>query len=40
VSAVAGSGLRGRHQLGFFLTIAAAAAIVLVLVLSPEALRT
>jgi 4-hydroxybenzoate polyprenyltransferase len=39
VVAVAWSGLRGRHQLGFFLTIAAAAAIVLMLVLSPEALQ-
>lgn len=40
VAAVAGSGLRGRHQLGFLLTIAAAGAIVLVLVLSPDVLRT
>jgi 4-hydroxybenzoate polyprenyltransferase len=38
VVAVAWSGLRGRDQLGFLLTIAAAAAIVLVLVLTPETL--
>jgi 4-hydroxybenzoate polyprenyltransferase len=38
IVAVAWSGLRGRRQLGFLLTIAAAAAIMLVLVLSPETL--
>jgi 4-hydroxybenzoate polyprenyltransferase len=40
VAAVAWSGLRGRHQLGFLLTIAAAATIVVTLVLSPETLQT
>ena len=40
VVAVAWSGLRERHRLGFLLTIAAAAAIVVTLVLSPETLRT
>jgi 4-hydroxybenzoate polyprenyltransferase len=37
---VAGSGVRERHRLGFFLTIAATAAIVAVLTLSPEVVRT
>ena len=40
VVSVAWSGLRGRRQLGFLLTIAAAAAIVVTLVLSPETLQT
>lgn len=39
VAAVAWSGARGRHALGFMLTIAAAAAIALLVALSPEALR-
>lgn len=39
VAAVAWSGARGRHGLGFMLTIAAAAAIALLVVLSPEAIR-
>jgi 4-hydroxybenzoate polyprenyltransferase len=40
VLSVAWSGVRGRQHLGFFLTIAASAAIVLVLMLSPGVLRT
>lgn len=39
IVAVAWSGLRGRFTLGFMLTIAAAAAIALVVAFSPEALR-
>ncbi|HET6771096.1 MAG TPA: UbiA family prenyltransferase [Actinomycetota bacterium] len=39
IVAVAWSGLRGRYTLGFMLTIAAAAAIALVVAFSPEALR-
>jgi 4-hydroxybenzoate polyprenyltransferase len=39
ILAVAWSGIRGRHRLGFVLTIASVAAIVLVLALSPETLR-
>ena len=39
VAAVAWSGARGRHSLGFMLTIAAAGAIALLVALSPEALR-
>ena len=39
IASVAWAGVRGRGRLGFRLTIAAAGAIVLVLVLSPTALR-
>jgi 4-hydroxybenzoate polyprenyltransferase len=39
IGGVAWAGIRGRNRLGFRLTIAAAGAIVLVLVLSPAALR-
>jgi 4-hydroxybenzoate polyprenyltransferase len=39
IVAVAWSGLRGRHHLGFYLTIAAVAAIVIVLLFSPGTLQ-
>jgi hypothetical protein len=39
IVAVAWSSLRGRHHLGFYLTITAVGAIVIVLVLSPATLR-